>query len=104
MPFSTPDTAEITNSAVMTAMIATPIALEIGTSQRKFMPLLICSAPSPSDVAVPNSVAKIARPSISRPTGRSLAFSPSSGTNVALTRFLPPRRYVKYASARPMIA
>ena len=63
----------------MTTMITTPIAFEIGTSQRKFMPLLICSAPSPSDVAVPNSVAKIASPSISRPTGRSLAFGPAAG-------------------------
>ena len=74
IPRSTPETAESTNSAVMTTMITTPIPFDICTSQRKFMPLLICSAPSPSDVAVPNSVAKIARPSMSLPTGRSLAF------------------------------
>ena len=95
IPRSTPETADSTNSAVMTTMMRTPIAFEIGTSQRKFIPLLICSAPSPSEVAVPNSVAKIARPSISRPTGRSLAFSPSTGVNVALTRFFPPLRKVK---------
>ncbi len=74
------------------------------TSQRKLSPLLICSAPSPSDVAVPNSVAKIASASMILPTGRSLTSSPSSGANVALTRFLRPLRKVKYARARPMIA
>ena len=95
IPRSTPETADSTNSAVMMTMMTTPIVFEIGTSQRKFMPLLICSAPSPSDVAVPNSVAKIASPSISLPIGRSLAFSPSSGANVALTRFFPPLRNVK---------
>ena len=95
IPRSTPETAESTNSAVMVMMMTTPIVFEIVTSQRKFMPLLICSAPRPSDVAVPNSVAKIASPSMSLPIGRSLTCSPSSGANVALTRFLPPLRKVK---------
>ena len=95
IPRSTPEIAESTNSAVMVMMMTTPIVFEIVTSQRKFMPLLICSAPRPSDVAVPNSVAKIASPSMSLPIGRSLTRSPSSGANVALTRFLPPLRKVK---------
>jgi hypothetical protein len=80
-------------------MITTPTVFDTVTSQRKLSPLLICSAPRPSEVAVPDSVAKIARLSIVRPSGCSLARSPSSGVNVALTRFGVPLRKVKYASA-----
>jgi hypothetical protein len=52
IPRSTPETADTTNSAVITMMITTPTAFEMVTSQRKLSPLLICSAPRPSDVAV----------------------------------------------------
>jgi hypothetical protein len=103
MPLCTPETAESTNAAVRTAMIATAIPFEIETSQRMFMPPLIWSAPSPSDVALPNSVAKIARPSIARPIGPSTR-SPSSGRNAVLIRLRCPLRNTKYASARPTIA
>ena len=91
-PRSTPDTAENTNRIVMTTMIAIATLLETSSPVRKFSPLLICSAPSPSDVAVPKSVAKMARMSTTRPIGRSLARGPSSGTSVPLTRFVPVLR------------
>ena len=50
-------------------MMATSSPFETGTSQRKFKPLLICAAPKPSEVAVPNSVAQIANTSIALPIG-----------------------------------
>ena len=49
------------------------------------MPPLICSAPSPSDVALPNSVAKIASESMTRPGGPSTR-SPRIGRNAELIR------------------
>ena len=45
-------------------MIVTAIAVAGSTPHRKLSPLLIWSAPRPSEVALPNSVAKIARMSI----------------------------------------
>jgi hypothetical protein len=50
-------------------MITTASLFELSTSQRKFSPLLICRAPRPSDVALPNMVAKTARMSIAFPIG-----------------------------------
>jgi hypothetical protein len=77
-PFSTPDTADSTNSPVSTTMITTARPFVASTSQTKFRPLEICSAPSPSEVALPNIVAKMARMSIPLPIGP-LTRSPSSG-------------------------
>ena len=76
----------------MTTMIAIATPFETVSPVRKFRPLLICSAPSPSEVAVPNSVAKMASMSTVRPIGRSLARAPRSGTSVPLTRFVPVLR------------
>ena len=78
MPLWTPEIADSTNAAVSTAMIATAIPLAGSTPHRKSSPLLIWSAPRPSEVALPNSVAKIARMSIERPIGP-FTRSPSSG-------------------------
>jgi hypothetical protein len=93
-PRWTPDTAETTNMAVSTAMITTANPFETSTSQRKFIPLLICSAPRPSEVALPKSVAKIASPSMPRPIGPSTR-SPSSGRNADEIRFGAPLRWTK---------
>ncbi len=77
-PLPTPETAESTNKRVSTAMITTASPVELSTPQTKLRPLLICSAPSPSEVALPNIVAKMARMSIALPIGP-LTRSPSSG-------------------------
>ena len=77
-PFPTPDTAEATNASVSTAMITTARPVVDSTSQTKLSPLPICSAPSPSEVALPNIVAKIARMSIALPIGP-FTRSPSTG-------------------------
>ena len=61
------------------------------TPQRKSSPLLIWSAPSPSEVALPNSVAKIARMSIDLPIGPWMR-SPSSGWKAELIRLGRSRR------------
>ena len=82
------------NIAVSAAMIATAKPLESSTSQRKSMPQLICSAPRPSDVALPNSVAKIARPSMPRPIGPSTR-SPRIGRKADEIRFGAPLRWTK---------
>ena len=59
-------------------MIVTAIASLGSTPHRKSSPLLIWSAPRPSEVALPNSVAKMARMSIDRPIGP-FTRSPSRG-------------------------
>ena len=55
------------------------------------MPPLIWSAPRPSDVALPNSVANSASESIIRPTGPSTR-SPRIGRNAVLIRLRWPLR------------
>ena len=78
IPRCTPETADRTKARVSTAMIATATPFDDSTPHRKSRPLLICSAPRPSDVALPNSVAKIARMSIDLPIGP-FTRSPISG-------------------------
>jgi hypothetical protein len=103
MPFSTPDTAERTNNEVSTRITRTASTSVWSTPHRKFRPLLICRAPSPSDAALPNSVARTASVSIDLPTGPSTR-SPINGRNAELIRFGWPLRKVKYASASPTTA
>ena len=93
-PFSTPLTADNTKSSVRIPMIVTSRPFETGTSQRKFKPLLIWAAPKPSEVAVPNSVAQIAKMSIALPIGP-FTRSPISGWNAVLIRFGMPLRRLK---------
>ena len=104
MPFSTPEVADSTNSPVTTRMMTTVIWLFFGTSRRYCRPLLSWSPLRPRAVAVPNRVATMARASMILPMGVWLAFSPSTGVNVALTRTGSPLRNEKYAIAPPMIA
>ena len=79
MPLSTPLTAETTKQPVSTAITTTARFLLPPPSPKTLsMPPVICRAPSPSDVADPKSVAKIAITSIALP-GPWLARSPSSG-------------------------
>ena len=86
MPFSTPETAETTKQAVRTAITATAsVLLPPPSPNTSSMPPVICRAPRPSEVAEPNSVAKIATTSMALP-GPWLARSPSSGRNVAEIR------------------
>ena len=83
MPLATPETADRTNAAVSTAMIATSTALPTSPTPATISsPLLICSAPRPSEAAEPNSVAKIASMSITWPPGP-CAWRPRSGSNAA---------------------
>jgi hypothetical protein len=69
IPLCTPVTAETTKQRVSTAMIEIARPVDVSTSQTKFSPLLICNAPSPSDVALPKRVAKMAKESIALPIG-----------------------------------
>ena len=94
MPLATPVTADSTKAAVSTAMTITATPLADSTPHRKFRPLLICSAPRPSDVALPNSVAKMARMSIDLPIGP-WTRSPRIGWKAELIRLGMPRRKVK---------
>ena len=59
-------------------MIVSAMTFDSPVPQRKLRPLLICCAPRPSEVAVPNSVAMIASVSIALPIGPRAA-SPRSG-------------------------
>ena len=80
MPLATPVTADSTNAAVRTAMMPIRTALPTWpTPPTISRPRWIWSAPSPSEVAEPNRVAKMARMSITRPAGP-FARSPSSGS------------------------
>ena len=68
MPFSTPDTADSTKQSVSTAITATASdLLPPPLPKTSSMPPVIWSAPRPSEVAEPNSVAKIATTSIALP-------------------------------------
>jgi hypothetical protein len=71
MPLCTPEMAESMNAAVRIAMttIASPTASRPPKPNMAFRPWLICSAPNPSEVADPNSVANIARMSMVLPIG-----------------------------------
>jgi hypothetical protein len=95
IPLATPETAEATNAAVSTAMIATSTPLPTLPAQPRIsIPLPICRAPRPSEAAEPNRVAKIARTSMTRPAGPSARRRPMSGRNAALISWRRPRRKV----------
>ena len=84
MPRETPETAETTKAAVSTAM--TPMSSALETSPRPATicrPEPICSAPMPSEVAEPKSVAKIAKMSIARPMGPSTTRRPTREVKAA---------------------
>ena len=77
MPLATPETADRMKQRVSTAMIATSSmlpALPMPATISKPEP--ICSAPRPSEAAEPNSVAKIASMSMTRPAGPAWRASP----------------------------
>gem|GEM_PF-4867557 len=61
---------------------------------------MICSAPSPTDTASPNTVATIESTSIAFPHGPWIP-SPSTGWNADETRGGSLRLYVKYPNVRP---
>lgn len=85
MPFSTPEIAEATKATVSTAMIRTSSPVPVFSFQfSSWNPLLICSAPRPSEAAEPKSVAKMARMSISLPTPPWACRAPMSGSKTAL--------------------
>ena len=70
MPLATPETADRMKQTVSTAMM--PTSTPLPTSPRPVTmrrPLPIWIAPRPSDAAEPNSVAKMARMSMTLPTG-----------------------------------
>ena len=105
MPFSTPETAEKMKQIVRMTMIDTSAVPPTLLTQPFFSrPAAICRAPRPSDAAEPNKVAKIARPSMTLPTGPSARRRPMSGTNVELMSWLRPLRNVPYAMATPTTA
>ncbi|MDR6117187.1 hypothetical protein QE370_000371 [Aeromicrobium sp. SORGH_AS981] len=79
MPRSMPETADRMNSTVSTVMMATRAILPGWSIQPlNCRPAPICRAPRPRLAAEPNSVAKMARMSMTRPAGPS-ARRPMSG-------------------------
>jgi hypothetical protein len=88
-PLPTPETAERMKNTVRTAMIASATPVDSPVPQRKFSPLLICCAPRPSEVAVPKSVAMMARMSMVRPAGPWTAL-PMSGSKALEIRMGRP--------------
>ena len=105
MPLATPETALRMNATVSSAM--TPTSTPLPTLPMPAMictPLPICRAPRPSEAAEPNSVAKIASMSMTRPAVPVARFSPSSGMNAELISCERPRRNTPYAIAMPTTA
>ena len=97
MPFSTPLTAEVRNMAAVTMMMTTCAVGLISMPNTAFRPLLICSAPTPSEAATPKAVATIARP-LNRPDMARIGRQGSEPVTVLINE-LPPRRYWKKAIA-----
>jgi hypothetical protein len=85
-------TAETTKHPVRTQITRSASAtLSPVPSNTLSRPPVICSAPRPSEVADPNSVAKIATTSIAFPGARPAA-SPINGRNVAEIKLPYPLR------------
>ena len=78
MPRVTPVTAEAMNSTVVTTMMPTCDAGLTGSPETAFRPLLICSAPMPSEAATPKAVAMTA----STLTSRASALSGLQGSEL----------------------
>ena len=83
--------------SVVTTTMPTCEALLNGSPARRCRPLLICSAPMPSDAATPNAVAITASVSATGPSRRSGAHG--SDRTTVLTSAGPPRRNWKNAMA-----
>src|SRR3989338_4538427 len=97
MPLVTPVTAEVRNSTVVTRMIATCEVLPTGSPITEARPLLICSAPMPSEAATPKAVAITAS---TFTTGPSFFIgAQGSASTAVLTSAEPPRRNWKNAIA-----
>ena len=93
MPRLMPETAEATKQDVRMATITTSTGVPISPIQPlDVRPLPICRAPRPSDAAVPNRVAKMARMLMNLPTGPSTILMPKSEVNAAEISCLRPRR------------
>ena len=98
MPRVTPVTAEVMNSAVVTAMMATCDVSLTGRPNKTLRPLLICKAPMPSDAATPKAVAMTANTLTSK--ADFLAKRQGSASIEVLTKAAPPRRNWKNAIAK----
>src|SRR3712207_8972510 len=100
MPRAMPETAETTKAAVRTAITTTSRPLPASPTQPRIStPLPICSAPSPSEAAEPNSVAKMASTSMVLPAQPSVRRRPNSGAKAELrseehTSELQSRQYL----------
>ena len=97
MPRPRPDRADARNSAVVTAMMTTCAVVLTGTPATAASPLLICSAPMPSEAATPNAVAMTASTLATGPSRRTGA--QGSDSTAVLTSAAPPRRNWKKAMA-----
>jgi hypothetical protein len=89
MPRCTPLAAETMNAMVSKTMMPTANDVDFGISYNWLSPELICRAPSPSDVADPNRVAKIAKVSMARPAPPSDRL-PNKGKKAELIRLARP--------------
>ena len=96
-PRVTPLTAEPRNITVASTMMPICEASLTSRPNTVFRPLLICSAPTPSDAATPKAVATTASPLKNPPMCLTIGHGSASVT--VLTRATPPRRYWKKAMA-----
>ena len=97
MPRPTPLTAEIRKSVVVTAMMPSCEPCPTGSPSTACRPLLICSAPMPSEAATPNAVAMTASTLTAGP--RCFIGAQGSASMAVLTSAEPPRRNWKNAIA-----
>lgn len=95
MPRLIPEMAEATKHTVRMATIPTSTGVPSSPVQPlEARPLPICSAPRPSEAAVPKRVAKIARILMNFPAGPSTALTPKSEVKAAEISCRRPSRYV----------
>src|SRR5699024_3967289 len=104
IPRSTPVVVENINSTVTTKMTRRFIInVSANPSNVTLSPEVICFAPSPKDVAIPNTVAKTANVSIAIPN-QPFTRLPSNGAKVELIKAGALCRNLKYANAKATTA
>ena len=85
MPFSRPSATEMQAIVVTNAMMSVCTNGDTAMPNNSFRPALICSVPSPTEVATPKTVPMRATTSMVLPIGPKI-LSPKTGAKIELTR------------------
>lgn len=101
MPLPTPESTENKTKQVITEMITMSMNKDEVISPALSSPALICNTPSPSEVATPKIVPTRATTSMRLPRPPRTLF-PNRGSSVQRIDTGRPRRWMAYASAKPM--